>query len=134
MTFIELSENEMLHIEKVDSQHLKIVDLFNKLHKELGAKFEGESQRLLADLKIALREHFDTEEELMKKYNYVNYFSHKLEHDRYYKKVDEYLNSVSNSEIKLDLEFLQSGKRWFFNHFELNDKKCGEFLKVNGVD
>lgn len=133
MSFIELTEKEMLQIEKVDAQHSRFADLLNKLHGQLGAKFDGETKRLLIDLKNTLREHFDTEEGLMKESKYVNYFSHKLEHDRYYNKVEDYLDSVMAGKTNLDLEFLKSGRRWFFNHFELNDKKCAEYLKAQGV-
>lgn len=133
MKFIELTDNEILNIKQIDSQHKQIAETLNKLHDELGAKFEGESQRLLADLKNILREHFDTEENLMKEYKYVNFFSHKLEHDRFYNKVNDYLIDIKNEKNKLDLEFLKSARRWFFNHFELNDKKCGDFLITKGI-
>ena len=132
MSFIQLTDNEILNIEIIDSQHKKIVELLNKLHDELGAKYEGESKRLLLDLKNFITEHFATEENLMKENKYVNYFSHKLEHDRFINKVSDYLLDVQNGKNKLDLKFLQSAKRWFFNHFELNDKKCAEFLLTKG--
>ncbi|MDZ7765345.1 MAG: hemerythrin domain-containing protein [Melioribacteraceae bacterium] len=133
MSFIEITESELVKIEKVDKQHLKFAEIINKLHNELGAKFGGESTRLVEDLVKVLREHFDTEEALMKEYNYVNFFSHKLEHDRYYNKVNDYLTDLKNEKTKLDLEFLKSAKRWFFNHFKFNDKKCAEHLRAQGV-
>lgn len=133
MSFIELTEKEMLNVKIVDEQHIKFAGLLNKLHAELGAKFEGETKRLLDDLKITLREHFDTEEKLMKDTNYVNFFSHKMEHDRFYKKVEEYISTIASGKASLDLEFLKSGRRWFFNHFELNDKKCAEHWKAQGI-
>lgn len=133
MSFIEMTENEILNINRIDTQHSRIVELLNKLHDQLGAKFEEESKRLLIELKDTLREHFDTEENLMKEYKYVNFFSHKLEHDRFFSKVKSYITEVDQGKIKLDLEFLKSAKRWFFNHFALNDKKCAEFLLSQGV-
>ncbi|KUG26879.1 hemerythrin family protein [hydrocarbon metagenome] len=133
MSFIELSDNELVNIEKIDAQHLQYIKIVNKLYNQLGAKFDGETKRLLIDLKNLLRDHFDTEEGLMKEYKYVNYFSHKLEHDRFFNFVDSYFKDISSGKTKLDLEFLKSNKRWFFNHFEFNDKKCGEYLLTQGV-
>lgn len=133
MSFIELTDKELVNIEKIDAQHLKYAELLNKLHKQLGAKFDGEAKRLLSDLRATLRDHFDTEENLMKEHNYDNYFSHKLEHDRFFNKVDDYIKSIESGKTKLDLEFLKSGKRWFFNHFEFNDEKCAEHLRAQGV-
>jgi len=133
MNFIELTDHELVNIEKIDQQHSQYVKIVNKLYDQLGAKFDGETKRLFSELKNVLREHFDTEEELMKEYKYVNYFSHKLEHDRFYNFVDAYSKDINNGKTKLDLEFLKSNKRWFFNHFEFNDKKCGEFLTTQGV-
>lgn len=133
MNFIELTDKELVDIAKVDAQHLKYVELLNKLHGQLGTKYEGETKRLLMDLRDTLREHFDTEEKLMKEYNYYGYFSHKLEHNRVFNKVDNYIKTIEKNNEKLDLEFLESGRRWFFNHFKLNDKKCADHLKAQGV-
>lgn len=133
MNFIELTDKELVDIAKVDAQHLKYVELLNKLHDRLGTKYEGETKRLLMDLRNTLREHFDTEEKLMKEYNYYGYFSHKLEHNRVFNKVDNYIKSIEKNNGKLDSEFLESGRRWFFNHFRFNDKKCADHLKAQGV-
>lgn len=133
MNFIDLTENEILNIEQVDIQHKRIADLINQLHKQLGAKFQNQAQLLLNDLQLTLRDHFDTEENLMKEHNYVNFFSHKMEHDRFFNKVKDYYTEVKAGNNELDLEFLKSARRWFFNHFELNDKKCAAHLRAQGV-
>ena len=133
MKFIELTENEMVNVELLDDQHKEMAEIINKLHKELGAKFDGESKRLLKQLTEITKEHFETEERLMKQYNYVNFFSHKLEHDRFYKKVSDFRVEVETGTTRLNLEFLKSLRKWFFNHFKFNDKKCGDFLASNGV-
>lgn len=134
MAFLEISDNELSNVQIIDDQHAKMAELINKMHNELGAKFDGESKRLLQQFAEVTKEHFETEERLMKENNYVNFFSHKLEHDRFYKKVVDFKESVEKGETKLNLEFLKGLRKWFFNHFKFNDKKCGEFLVSKGIN
>ena len=133
MTLIEWTSNEELNVAEIDCQHKSLVDILNEMHKKLGMAEKADELLLLNKLAKELREHFDTEEELMKRYSYVNYFSHKLEHDRYYNKVVQFAQKVKDDEDSISLEFLQSAKRWLFNHLELNDKKCGAYLASKGI-
>ena len=131
--FLEMTDSERLKIQIIDEQHQKMANLINKMHQELGAKFDGESKRLLKQFADATKEHFVTEEKMMQDNNYTGFFSHKLEHDRFYKKVEDFLGQVEKGNETMNLEFLKGLRKWFFNHFELNDKKCGEYLLQKGI-
>lgn len=122
----------MVDVKIIDEQHSQLADIINsfidssynhtKLHEDL--------LKLLELVEI----HFITEEDLMKENKFDGYFSHKLEHDRFYKQ----LLQISDEKIKnnsvLTEETLQSLKRWFINHIELKDKKLGEFLNSIGLN
>ncbi|MCF8241038.1 MAG: bacteriohemerythrin [Melioribacteraceae bacterium] len=133
MTFIEWTENESVRIKEIDVQHKNIADIINRLYFTIGTNRTNEAISLMKELMEELEVHFETEERLMKEKKYVNFFSHKMEHDRLLKKVYDFYDQMTGSKVMLNLEFAKSLKNWFFNHIELNDKKCGEYLYSHGL-
>jgi hemerythrin len=65
----------------------------------------------------------------MKENNFPGYYSHKLEHDRFYKQISDTAGSFINNEELLGMDELSGIRRWFFNHIEIKDRICGQFLK-----
>lgn len=134
MSLIVWTESEILNVDKIDCQHKSIAGILNSMYDNLGKDDKKKEVELSEQLVKEIRIHFDTEEELMKRYSYVNFFSHKLEHDRYYNKVLRFAEGIKSGTESITLDFLQSAKRWLFNHLELNDKKCGKYLASKGVE
>jgi hemerythrin len=134
MNFIELSKDDLVNIKSIDDQHKEIIEILNKLHasfmKQENEEMIGNLNKLIEEMEV----HFENEESLMKQYNYPGYISHKLEHDRIYNKTLVSADSNKSGKSQLSIEDLNSLKRWFFNHLELNDKKCGEFLVSKGLN
>ena len=67
--------------------------------------------------------HFDSEETLMKKNKFINFISHKLEHDRALSKYQDYYNMLKSSKEEFNPDVLSSMKHWLENHLEKKDKK-----------
>lgn len=133
MSFIELSSSDLVNVPTIDNQHENIAVIVNALYD---CVLNVDKKKILARLKElmdAVETHFETEERLMKETHFQGYISHKLEHDRFYRQIvltiDQYAKGTGN----LGLEQLKSVKTWFFNHIEINDKKCGKFLFENGI-
>jgi len=133
MKFFELSENEIINIEVIDGQHKTFVKQINELYELLGQDKPETIKYLLNQFTKEVKVHFETEENFMKKYSYESYYSHKLEHDRFLNKFLEFTEEVTSGKENLNLEKLKSAKTWFFNHFELNDKKLGVYLKEKNI-
>lgn len=131
--FIELTESEIVNVEIIDEQHLNFVNLVEKLFEMLGLDKPETIKYLVNQLAIDLKTHFDTEEKFMKDTNYINYFSHKMEHDRFLNKILDFKINFETGKEKLNLEILKSCKNWFHNHIELNDKKLGVFLAERNI-
>lgn len=134
MSFIEWSNEELVNIKKVDAQHSGMINIVNEMHQHLSIPDQNKHIELFEGLVELLVEHCNTEEYYMKEYDYPGYISHKLEHDRFVKKITNFSNSVKTNEDKMNLEMLKSLKKWFFNHLELNDRKLGEYLNEKGID
>lgn len=133
MKLLDWDEQHAVNVDIMDQQHMRLLKITNALYDTLGTRRTNEAKALTREFLEALREHFDTEEKLMKEYSYVEFYSHKLEHDRYYKKVDDFYNKLVNNETIVNLELLNSFRTWFGNHMELNDRKCAEFLNERGI-
>lgn len=134
MTFIDWSESENVNVKTIDYQHKKLANLVNQLHQTLSESKKENSLMILKELTTHLKEHFDTEEKFMKEHKFVNYISHKLEHDRFLNKILEFETEIVSGNINVNLEILSLIKKWFFNHLELNDRKLGKYLYEKGVE
>ncbi|MGD8782063.1 MAG: bacteriohemerythrin [Ignavibacteria bacterium] len=126
--FIEWSDKYNCNVQVIDEQHKQTIDLANELHRHLGESYNWRIESIMKRLIEHLRIHFDTEEFLMKSHKYESYISHKLEHDRYYKKVQSYETALKEGNEVISLEFLNSLRTWFRNHLRLNDQKLGKYL------
>ena len=134
MPFMTWSEEDTVSVESIDDQHKAIVDLVNDLHMNLGSDKEFYTKHLIGELVKKVREHFDTEENFMRDYKFPNYISHKLEHDRFFNKIQDFNSQLENGNEDVNLELLRSIKRWFYNHLEINDRKIAAYLREQGVN
>lgn len=133
MKFIVFTEKDAVKVNIIDTQHQEIIEIINKLYDYY---LNNNKDRILTNLdklKNLLKEHFETEELLMKGNNFPGYISHKLEHDRYIAQINKITDKYKDGERILDLEQFDSFKKWFFNHLDFNDKKCGEYLNSVGI-
>lgn len=134
MSFINFSDTEKVFVSVIDSQHKTLVETINKIHS---SKMKNDKESIINNLNVLIENietHFETEERLMKEFHYPGYISHKLEHDRFYNQIIISADKFNKGEIDFSIDQLDSLKRWFFNHLDLNDKKCGAFLRSKGID
>lgn len=128
MEFMPWKEEYKVHYTEIDNQHAKMVQLVNELHSLLGSKKKETIKYIMKQLVEEAKIHFQTEEKLMTQNNYLDFISHKLEHDRYYNKLANFYSELQNEKESMNLEILNSFKTWFVNHLKINDKKLGGFL------
>jgi len=133
MALIEFTNDELVHVQIIDDQHREIALLINDVHKNVLDNSKNLAKDSLLKLTELLEIHFETEERLMKENRYPGYITHKLEHDRFYNKTVKTLDQYNNNEISLGLDQLDSFRRWFYNHIEINDRKCANHLISLGI-
>lgn len=133
MAFITYSKKEKVNIKVMDKQHKEMTEIINSLYEYLIKKKAREIKSTLKSLSELLIVHFEYEELLMKQTKFQGYYSHKLEHDRFLAKTNKYIDSVLSGKTMLEEDFLLSAKNWFFNHLEINDKKCGAYFVEQGI-
>ncbi len=133
MEFLTFSDEELVSVKDIDDQHKKIAMIISDLHQSIAVDNRELQRHLLKNLVDATKSHFDTEENYMKQFSFIHYYSHKLEHDKFLNKVKKFKDDWEEGNEQVNLVFLNSCKKWFFNHIEMNDRKTGKFLKEQGI-
>lgn len=134
MSLILWNNSLSVKIKHVDSQHQKLVDMINLLHD---AMKKGQANttvtKILNDMVTYTLVHFKTEEELFDKYQYPGKKVHKVEHDSFIKKVEEFINDFNSGRKTLSIDILNFLTNWLSNHIKIQDKAYTSFLNSNGV-
>ena len=133
MNFIEITKNELIGVNSIDEQHQSMAVLVNKLYDKILSADKKMIKNYLYKFLEVVEVHFETEENLMRSTKFPGYISHKLEHDRFYKQILTSTDRYSKGLETIGIEQLKSIKRWFFNHLDLSDKKCGKYFVENGI-
>ena len=122
MKFMNFEKDQEIGIKKIDIQHKEIINSLNHLYKIKNHK-KTEILEYLSRLLGQMKIHFDSEESIMKENKFVNFISHKLEHDRALSKYQNYYNFLKSSKDEFNPDILLSLKHWLESHLEKKDKK-----------
>lgn len=133
MSFINFRSEDKVHLRSIDIEHQQIVHIIDSLHNSVMNFDEPLVAKEMQYLLELLQIHFGNEERLMTENKFPGYISHKLEHDRFYRNMLNSVQSHPNGKIIFGIEELESIRRWFFNHIEINDRKCATFLIEKGI-
>ncbi len=114
-------------VTQIDEQHRQLAALVNQLNRAVHDRADSTIlEGLFAELIESTTFHFQTEQDLMERFNYPRKQAHDLEHARL-------LADASHFKTRLyrggDLLVLQSIKDWLLHHITTEDKPLGEFLK-----
>ncbi|MEW5844507.1 MAG: bacteriohemerythrin [Bacteroidota bacterium] len=133
MKFMEMNSTDMVNVKQIDNQHIRLADDLNLIYDSVMACDKKKTFQLMNQFIEHLEEHFATEEKMMKEHRFPGYISHKLEHDRFYNQILKTAEMYGKDKEAFGSEQLKRIKVWFFNHLEINDKKCGEYFVERGV-
>lgn len=134
MDFINWNNTYSIGVRNIDNQHKKLVDIINQLNKsmESGAKKESLAQ-IIFELVSFINTHFKFEEELMAKYNYNDYDSHRYEHEKLVDEIKRFYDDFKSGLPVLNSEIMNFLRSWLMDHIFVNDKKFGKFLQSLGI-
>jgi hemerythrin len=128
------TDDFVLGIKTIDSQHYWLVDATNRLHDQIesqkpDARIVGE---ILEGLVEYAMDHFIVEEDLFNRLGYPETAAHKKEHDEFTRQAIELLLKFEQGEVVSEdtLEFLQA---WLVHHIMRIDRAYLPFLKAHGV-
>lgn len=144
--FFELNWTKDLEtgIDVLDAQHHKYVDMvnhyFSKAAKVAEVSTNTEKVLDLAEtlnfLRDYAKEHFSTEEAVMKEAEYMDYEPHKEEHLYFLKKVGDQYNKMKTNGYspQLAAEVDYYAAEWFVSHIRSSDMKLVQFLEEKSTE
>jgi len=134
MTFLSWENKYSVGIKEIDSQHQMLFNYINELHDAMKA---GKSKEILDETLKKLADyahtHFTAEEGYMSKYKYPELPEHKVEHMKFFEKVNDFQMKFNKSNFMTSLELMDFLKQWLMHHIMETDKKYAPFLISKGA-
>ena len=119
-----------VHVEEIDAQHRRLVELMNRL---IDLQDEKKPDDAVADILGALTNylgyHFDTEEQMMIDRGYPEIGSHREEHQAFVLQVAYFIATYRDGGSALKRDILTFLKEWLTEHILKTDAAFGRFLK-----
>ena len=129
MALVKLEDSLKLDIPEIDSQHETLVSLLNLLHESM---LQGSGKAVLDDILSQLlthtQTHFAYEEELMCRYKYPGYETHKSEHNKLMQHLLDLIARYKKGDLLISFAVMLELKGWAVVHIEKSDKPLGTFL------
>ena len=123
-----------VNIAEIDRQHQKFTAMLDMLFEAIeNGRSKGMLFQILKELVAYAGYHFDTEEQLMIKYQYPNLGEHHKEHEAFRVKVLEFQRSFREGKETLTGDVIKFMTHWLADHVTHMDKKYAPFLNARGV-
>ena len=88
---------------------------------------------IINNLSLYVKQHLETEEALLEKYNYPGLEEQREQHRLFVSKIDEFKTEFENNRFMLYFDIAIFLKTWIANHIEETDKKYADFLNSHNV-
>ena len=110
--------------DTIDQQHEYLFDLANRIVDPKNAHTIAQNIMLLFRY---VREHFKTEEDIMKQYHYSDYDLHVNQHEQLIEALTEISKGINSGETGLD-DIAGFMHNWLLTHILEKDLQIGDFL------
>jgi len=134
MSHVIWRDSYILNVHEIDSQHEEMASLVEGLYDAVAGKESMEKvNRILSDLVDCTREHFFTEERLMREHGYPKYAQHKEEHDELLEQLEFFSQEAMKRSLSVYRFEFDVSRDWFIKHIEKFDKALAIFLNEKGI-
>ncbi|MDR3412905.1 MAG: bacteriohemerythrin [Formivibrio sp.] len=115
--------------QNIDDDHKQLIDLAASLNEAMRAgKGKDVVGQILDDLIKSTESHFEREEGFMREINYVDFQSHKAEHERLVKEVKDLQARFEAGSITITVSVGNFLADWLRNHIQGLDKKLAKAI------
>jgi hemerythrin len=130
MALFTWSDSYSIQVPQIDNEHRHLFILVDQLYE---AMKEGSSRSIvestLAELIVYCGEHFQHEEEVMRKSGYPELRSHRVLHEEFTAQILKFHKEFEAGRIALSLEILYFLKDWLVQHICRCDRRIATHLK-----
>lgn len=121
------SDDYKTGVDHIDEQHIKLFEIGNRAYELLKNTMYLDKYDKIVEIIIELKDytifHFKTEEEHLLNKKCPTFFSHKVEHDDFIKKLEEIdLSHVDESQEEYLLDLMTLVYKWIDEHILQKDK------------
>jgi hemerythrin len=129
MTLITWRPEFNIGVEPVDQEHRSLIDLINGIDAamDVGAA-HSDVMRALGEVYAQISAHFALEEKIMRNRGYLDYASHKQDHEALLDELLDIIDSVDRDGRYDHWQLSQSMDRWFSDHFRIHDAKLHRLI------
>jgi hemerythrin len=134
MAFIVWDELYATGISSLDEQHKHLVSVLNRMLEALGQKKgKEEVSYVIEEMSRYAEYHFHTEEGLMEKAGYPDLAEHRIFHDAFLSKVNDFLYKYNQNDEALSAEVTIFLTFWLNEHLSTIDQKYVPSMKRAGI-
>lgn len=131
MAMYEMKPEYYTGISFVDEEHKKLFEIANTVYDLLIDEFIPDKydyiMQVINELKSYAIYHFEHEEKYMSDINYRKLLSHKVAHDGFIEKINEYdADIIDENQKESLLELLEFLTTWLVEHILMKDKLFAE--------
>lgn len=134
MAFFPWRDEYSVGVKCLDEQHRSLVGILNRLYEAMQA---GEGREALGEVLSSLvdytKNHFATEESLMRRHGFPEYRHHKAKHEKMTQHVLTLAAKYESGEISNPIQITNFLKDWLGKHILKTDKLYQPFLNDKGV-
>ena len=119
-------------IKLIDNQHKHLVELVNELFRHVTGNEEEENfyfSKVIHEAVKYIKEHFSTEEKIMKVTKFSGYTEHKRAHDIFILTVANAVSELTSGKRVSLCSFTKFLKDWILSHIAVMDKQYFTYLK-----
>ena len=130
---IEFDNTLLTHVDEMDEQHRRLIDLLNDVYKLLKEGKREEAVKFFADQVVAYTEyHLSEEEKFMQEIDYPELEQHKKLHEIFRREIYNLAPLVEKGDPQAFKQALSYAWGWLYNHIAKTDKKYGIYARENG--
>jgi hemerythrin len=132
-------EQYSVGVSEIDKQHKRLFELGAQIYDlaKLNDGFDhfDEIVDIIQELRDYTRYHFQSEEELMDKYQYPSARLHKLEHFSFIRKLNDLdLQEIDDDQNRAVIKLLDFVIDWIVNHITKSDHQYKQFFSEKGLN
>ncbi|HEX9022495.1 MAG TPA: bacteriohemerythrin [Geobacteraceae bacterium] len=134
MERISWTDDCSVGVRQLDEHHKHLFELLHSIGLACDRKGQpGNVEAIIHELADYATYHFAAEERLMDATGYYDSAAHKMEHQRFVRKVADFQRDLSEGRNMRTIELISFLGNWLIHHIMEVDKKLGLYLNIVNI-